>query len=518
MHNVTQISILNKIRFAGFAPALGVERMNKVGSQKKQKKTHALETAIAVICFGLAFTILLLRVKQHNHELQLNTENSLMVSAPGSELKNTEAQTHSEEEFSPLIPPASDPEPSPEPTPEPERVLEIPRIDINGVGPYKEDEYKRAGTLLLTDVYGNTVFEDDGFSWRTHGNTTARFGKLPMKLKLSEKADLLGMGSAKKYILLANAYDKTLIRNALAFDLAQEMNLAYTSQYRFVDLYISGLYRGNYMLIEPVEVGPSRVAIHPAANEFLMEVFMGSYIPEGPNVTTSDLGIRLEVDEDEIDDQQMEWLSAFLNDAEKALAGGDRDTIEQYFDIPSFMDVYIINELSKNADTSFSSSRFYIKGGKLYAGPLWDFDLSFGNGAEPCDWRHYINGTNPAPVDGWYAPVLWWKSFAELDWFEELFAERYSELQPILVNLYADNELGKNRIDTLTEAMSGSISKNYDNLWSVSVRAYYGEGFAKPTYEENVEYLRGWIKDRNEWILSQIALGGDIIKIVPDGT
>lgn len=400
-----------------------------------------------------------------------------------------------------------------EPTPEPERVYELPRLELNGIAPIKVDEYSRSGSLILYDVYGNVEYADEEFFWRTHGNSTARFGKLPLKLKLSRKADLLGMGSGNKYILLANAYDKTLIRNALAFDLGQEIGLAYTSAYRFVDLYISGQYRGNYMLIEPVETGKDRVCLHPAANEFLLEVFMGSYTPTGPSVRSGELGICLEVGTDDLSDEQRAWLEDFLSRAEKALLGGKKEEVEEFFDLRSFVDVYIINELSKNADTSFASTRFYIKEGKLYAGPLWDFDLSFGNGSEPCDWRHYINGTNPAQIEGWYAPVLWWKVLAEEDWFEELFSERYRELQSVIVNLYADNELGRNRIDALTGAMPESIARNYDNLWSVNIRAYYGEMVAKASYEENLEYLRTWIRERNEWILAQVSSGGDIIKI-----
>ncbi|MBQ0134941.1 MAG: CotH kinase family protein, partial [Clostridiales bacterium] len=226
-----------------------------------------------------------------------------------------------------VLPPVETPEPAPEPTPEPERVYELPRLELNGVGPIKMDEYSRSGSLVLYDVYGNVEYEDDAFSWRTHGNSTARFGKLPVKLKLSRKADLLGMGKADKYILLANAYDKTLIRKALAFDLGAELGLDYTSQYRYVDLYISGQYRGNYMLIEAVDIGADRVNIHPAANEFLLEVFMGSYTPEGPSVTTGELGIRLEVFGDELDDTQRLWLESFLTEAEKALLSGERSAV-----------------------------------------------------------------------------------------------------------------------------------------------------------------------------------------------
>lgn len=482
--------------------------MNKTKKRKnKNRGIQGFDIGIALLLLVLLFVI---RIK--------GDEN--VPPAPSAPAEQTPAPTAQAEEQKTVSVAFLQPTPDAaiaqetEPTAEPAPVYELPRLEIEGVAPIKVDEYTRSGTLTLYDVYGNVIYSDNAFQWRTHGNSTARFGKLPMKLKLSEKVDLLGMGKARKYILLANAYDKTLVRNALAFDLGKEMELAYTSEYRYVDLYIGGQYRGNYMLIEPVEIGGERVDIHPAANEFLLEVFMGSYTPEGPSVTTSLLGIRLELAGEELDEGARQWLEGFLTQAEQALLEGDREKVAKYFDVSSFVDTYIINELSKNADTSFASTRFYIKDEKLYAGPLWDFDLSFGNGSEPCDWRHYVNGTNPAPADGWYAPVLWWKELSQLDWFQGEFAERYLSLQPLIINLYENNELGENRIDKRIASMKESIANNYNNLWPVNVRAYYGEMIAKPTYEANVEYLREWIAKRNEWILSQIEQGGQIIRII----
>ncbi len=490
--------------------------MSKLPHKKKKKGSSPIKTVLPVILLLLC-VLLLIYVRLQDEPAPPDAAGELTPPPAGEEVPASPTLTPAPVFLRPS--PDAAAQEQPEPSAEPERVYELPRLEIDGVAPIKVDEYSRSGVLTLYDVYGNIVYTDDAFSWRTHGNSTARFGKLPMKLKLSQKVDLLGMGSGRKYILLANAYDKTLIRNALAFDLGQELGLAYTSEYRYVDLYISGQYRGNYMLIEPVEPGGDRVDIHPAANEYLLEVFMGSYTPEKPSVETSLLGIRLEVDTDELDDGQRIWLDSFLTDAETALLSGERERIEEYFDLSSFVDTYIINELSKNSDTAFASTRFYIKGGKLYAGPLWDFDLSFGNGSEPCDWRHYINGTNPAPTDGWYAPVLWWREMVRQEWFLSLFSQRYLALQPVITNLYEDNELGKNRMDSLVAAMPNSIHANFNDLWPVHIRAYYGEMISKPTYEANLEYLREWIRLRNQWILSRISAGGRFIEIVetPEG-
>lgn len=435
----------------------------------------------------------------------------------------SEAEAPPEERQSEKIPtPVPDITPSPEPTaqpspepaaePEPirERVTELPRFDIDAMEYGIVPDYVSVN-MTITDVYGDVLLSEP-VQCRTHGNSTARFDKRPYKFKLNDKMDLFGLGEGRRFILLANAYDKSLIRNALALDLAGELGLPYVSRYAYAEVYQSGRYRGNYMLIEPVEPGANRVPLHEAAHEYLLEVFMGSYLPEKAHVTTSELGITLEVDSDSVDQAQLEWIDGFLSKTEKALLSGEREQIEQYLDLPSFVNDYILNEYSKNSDTSFASTRFYIKNGKLYAGPPWDFDLSFGNGAEPCDWRHYINDTNPAPTDGWYAAVLWWKELAKLPWFQELFAERYLEMQPQIVNLYAANELGESRINCLIAPMRASIEQNFRS-WPVNVRAYGGEAISKGTYEENVEVLRSWMERRNQWILDEIAAGGEIIKV-----
>ena len=465
-----------------------------------KKKSPLPQIVSCALLLGLSLLLLSFRVRDTRRETPAVTATPIPTLTPAPTAAPTPKST-----------PTPTPEPVPEPTPEPERVLTLPRFDFDHAKVYKVDEYE-AVDMTVTDVYGNVVLQET-VQWRTHGNSTARFDKLPVKFKLDRKVDLFGLGAGRKYILLANAFDKSLIRNALSFDLAAALGLDYSSRYVFVDLYRNGQYRGNYMLIEPVEPGTNRVPLHEAAHEYLLEVFMGSYTPEKPSVTSSELGIVLEVDSDTVDEEGLAWIEEFLTGAEKALLSGERDRIEEYFDVPSFVNDYILNEYSKNADTAFASTRFYIKGGRLYAGPPWDFDASFGNGAEPCDWRHYINGTNPFPTEGWYAPVLWWRELVKCDWFQELFAERYLEMQPQIVNLYAANELGESRIRQLIASMEESIDENF-KIWPVNVRAYYGEAIAKGSYEENVEVLRSWMERRNQWILEQIAAGGEIIKLV----
>ena len=199
--------------------------------------------------------------------------------------------------------------------------------------------------------------------------------------------------------------------------------------------------------------------------------------------------------------------NSLFEKAETALLSHDREQIEEYFDLNSFVDMYIINEYSKNADTHIASTRFYVKDGIIHAGPPWDYDLSCGNEDENSDRRHRWNDTRPSRIDGWYACSLWWSELYKCDWFMEAFARRYLELQPLIVNIYQENELGISRIEYLTTSISDSIDHNFTK-WSVSTRIYHLERISDPTYEQNLEHLQTWLKERNEWILGAIQENG----------
>lgn len=408
----------------------------------------------------------------------------------------------------------AEPEETPAPTPEPERVTDVAQIRIDIVGKVKWS-YTTV-TCTVTDVYGNTVLQDEAAQVRRHGNSTQQVDKRSYKLKLSESADLLGLGKGKNWVLLSNVFDKTLLRNRLMYDLAGEIGLAYSSKSTAVDVYLGNDYRGSYLLTEPAEIGSDRVDIHMADNEFLLELEQPFRLPEGVLIRTPLLDIQFGIDGcDYLPADQRDYLNNLFLKAETALTSHDRAAAEQYFDIASFVDMYIVNEFSKNADTNIASTRFYVKDGRIYAGPVWDFDMSCGNDCTVADFRHKYNNTQPSKTDGWYAAVLWYKEFAKCDWFDQLFAERYLELQPILLNLCEDNELGQNRIDVLTSAMPDSINRNF-SLWPVGTRAYHFERFPESTYEGNVEFLRTWLKERNDWILFEISAGGKIIDLYPD--
>ena len=374
------------------------------------------------------------------------------------------------------------------------------------------DEYSEM-LVSVRDSGGNVLMDETLARWELHGRSTRQTNKKAYNIKFYTDTDMFGMGAAKKWVLLANAYDKTLIRNKLIYDLGADLGAAYPMESRFVELYINGRYRGNYLLSEAPQVNSERVDINMAKDEFLLEILPIYRSPEGEMVTTPVFNLRFTLNSlTYLPPDQRSYLEDFMQKAEDALMSCDKDRIAEYFDIDSFLNAYIIYELSKNADIAMGSTRFTLRDGKLYAGPLWDFDLSLGNSAYDPGPRQNFNGTVPCLTDGWYGCQLWWAQLVRCDWFLELFAQRYIEIQDLIVNLYEDNELGMNRIDALVSSMQKSIDKNY-SIWPVDARLYANERISDPTYEQNVESLRTWIRERNAWILAQIQNGGTFITV-----
>lgn len=355
-------------------------------------------------------------------------------------------------------------------------------------------------TIHVKDVNGNySDICDTLGSIRIRGNSTSSGAKLPFNIKFSKKIDLLGMGKAKKWCLLANLYDKTLMRNKLAYDFARKIGLSSTSNAQFADLYLNGEYVGNYLLCESVGIGSDRVDITPEKNEFLLEYEPWPGYSNPISVTTSTYGITLGLDDtDAVTDVQMEYLTDFLNSFEAAIKSKDFNEICKYMDVESFVDFYIVNELFKNVDFSTSSTRFTIKGGKIYAGPVWDLDLSSGN----CSTYYYEaynnTETNNDSSTALWCNRFWYRDLYNNEGFYEALCKRYKELQPVIINLTTDNEMGTNRIDALYQTYCESFLKNYDGLWSVSI-PYSPYEWQSPadTYMGNVELLRSWLISRN---------------------
>ena len=368
--------------------------------------------------------------------------------------------------------------------------------------------------LVIVDEEGGSfqTIRDEASMVKIRGNSTSSGEKKPYNIKFSEKTDVLGMGENKKWSLLANCYDKTLIRNLVVFDVAKQIGVPYTPDYKVVDVYVDNVLQGNYLLVDSIEVSPTRVDIDTSKNEFLLELDYNPRDEECKYFLSGQNRIRFAINEPELKDltdEQFAYVMDLVTKAETALATGIMAEIEKYFDIESMANFYLVLEFFRNVDVNTSSTRFHVKDGKIYGGPVWDFDLSSGN----YRWDYYrqMYDGGGQSYRGLHAVTMpWFGALVQVEEFQNIVNQKFLQHQDLFVNLYVDNVNGQNHIDETIALYKESIDRNYGEAgWDPS-KIYkekdFLERYPEPTYEKNVEYYRKWLQRRNEWLLREWGL------------
>lgn len=376
-------------------------------------------------------------------------------------------------------------------------------------------------TISVVDKDGGEYEElyDDECNIKIRGNTTAAAPKKPWNIKFSGKKDVLGMGKGKKWCILANSFDKSLMRNRLSYDLGAKIGITYNCENRYVEVYVNGTFNGNYLITEPVEAKKERVDIdaYNADNkDMLLEVGTRNE-PDVNHFTTSVLGTTFDINDPEKDgDLPAEQLSVkisrvktYLNKFETALRSQDYDEIVKYIDEYTFVNFYIVNELFKNVDFNLSSTRFYIKGDKIYAGPMWDLDLSSGNCKSSYYKEYYVDGVS---YKGYYCQGMsWYEQLLKNETFYNKVKERYKDLQYYIQDLYLTDPETEISITGLVNTYGNSFERNYLSAsalgagWSLTNDdgySYSGES-GWNNWKQPIEFLRTWLQNRNAWLCSE---------------
>lgn len=188
----------------------------------------------------------------------------------------------------------------------------------------------------------------------------------------------------------------------------------------------------------------------------------------------------------------------------------------QYIDVDSFVNAYIAQEVTKHIDFAQFSDRYFVREGRLYAGPLWDLDLSMGNASEKRmadpQYSLYHNSENGDgsgdSASGFWAQRDWYAYLCRDEAFMRRVAERWREVYAITENLVKDNELGKNRIDEIAARCAPAIGRNYDeaSCWSLGKKYSDLETWTPfAAYEDAIEHLRDWLGRRIAWLDAQFA-------------
>ena len=219
------------------------------------------------------------------------------------------------------------------------------------------------------------------------GNSTWSYSKKPYAIKLDKKAEVLGMKKHKRWCLLANYLDHTCLRNAVAFEIARRLpGLDWTPSGRFVELVMNGEFQGNYFLCEQIKVDANRVDIAEISpKDVAGEAVTGGYLFELDtyydelfkfHTSYRYLPVQFKDPDEDIAAEQFEYVRDYFNRIEAILYGGASGNVFDYIDMDSFIDWFLVNTLTGNREPKHPKSSYMNKdrGGKLKAGPVWDYD------------------------------------------------------------------------------------------------------------------------------------------------
>lgn len=311
----------------------------------------------------------------------------------------------------------------------------IPKVYVNtwDAPILDKDNYVRSEVRIEDVQYATDAELPAGI--RGRGNSTWDMPKKPYRVKLDSKASLLGMSNDKDWALLANHFDKTLLRNITAFEIAKIAQMDWTPASFSIDFYLNGTYQGVYSLTEHVKVSKERLdmnLVKPTDNSG--EALTGDYFFEldfhfdEPYKFKTDLK-QLPImfkDPEEPTTVQENYVKNYFNTAERALYSSDfKDPVNgyrKYIDVESFIKYYIVQELAKNVDGNMRGSCYMAlrRNGKIEMPLVWDFDLAFGN----ADYIVSEQGASSAGPEGWFIKTC-------SPWFDQLFKDPYfvSELK-----------------------------------------------------------------------------------------
>lgn len=333
------------------------------------------------------------------------------------------------------------------------------------------------------------------------GNSTWGAPKKPYAIKFNKKKSVLGLPEDKSWVLLANYYDPTLLDNDIAFYMGNEMStLDWTPHYQHVDLMLNGQYKGIYQLGEKLKISKKRVNV--GDDGFLFEIDKRALEEEDARYfTTSYLTYPINIKDPEVEygDNDYNYAKDYVLAAEQALYSDDFTDAEngwqKYMDLSSFVEWYLINEITYNPDACslFSSCYMNLKrGAKLKMGPLWDFDLAF-------DYYGY-DLNKPAfnkPSSGFY--------LKNNTWFARLFQDPafVLKVKERFNYYYSNRQQIFNHIDEKSSVIKSKIYEE-NKLWGTICDTTASEEQVKSVYQEKVDNLKTWLEARFQWLYTNI--------------
>jgi hypothetical protein len=422
----------------------------------------------------------------------------------------------------------------------------LPIVVINTYGKTIPDEPKIPAAMgivyngegvrnMLTDPFNNYNGRID---IEVRGSSSQQFEKKQYGFTTVDSADadldvsLLGFPTEHTWILSAQYNDKSLLRDAFTFLNSREMG-RYATRLKYCELVLNGDYRGVYILMEKIKRDKNRVNISKTtAADTTGDALTGGYIiktdkadhstDDGWEATYAPFASSTRKymyqydypDPGEIVPVQKSYIHAFVKTFETVMNSQTyADTATGYpsiIDVDSFVDMVIMNEFSKNVDGYRLSTFFYkdrtSKNKKMFAGPLWDYNLGYGN----CNYYSaYL-------ASGWQLDALtldpdflrsdpfqtpfWWRRLWTDGVFKKKVAIRWTQLRTGMLSIARVTT----RIDSLAGVIAEARARNFER-WPIFGTYVWPNYYISTSYEDEILYIKGWIVRRFNWMDNELA-------------
>ena len=387
------------------------------------------------------------------------------------------------------------------------------------------------------------VYEyDNKVGIEIRGFTSANFPKKSYTVETrnpdgsNANVKLLGLAKENDWVFHGPYPDKSLMRNALAYNLGNKTG-RWSPKTHFFELYINGSYNGVYLLVEKIKVDKNRLNIADLnAADTIGDQVTGGYIlkldrPESTDVEginywispyRANTGLQQkeyfifhDPDGEDLVKKQRDHIRTYITNFENAMYSDSyKDRAAGYYpyvDLQSFVDYYIITELSRNLDgyriSTFIHKDKDSKGGKMTMGPFWDYDICFGN-------ANFFSAGNTAGwiIDGMgdgdaYAMPFWWQKFRLDPYFNSVLKRRWNELKTNYINTTYLNHV----IDSCAYDLRDAQARNFAT-WNILNTYVWPNNYIGGTYTNELNYLKTWLNARINWMDSQIQAITDIIQ------
>ena len=415
----------------------------------------------------------------------------------------------------------------------------LPIIVINTNGQAIVDDPKIVATMGIIDngvgVRNNLTDAFNNYNGKIgieiRGSSSQMFPKKQYGFELIDdlgdgvNASLLGLPAEEDWVLFAPYNDKSLMRDALAYKLGRDLG-RYAPRTRYCEVVINDTYQGIYVLIEKIKRDKNRVDINSLnvdensgvnlTGGYIIKIdkdtgtggdgWTSSFTPPGRNGTQT-IFFQYEYPKaDDITSQQKAYVQQFMTDFEFTLKGtGFADPVNGYarfIDTESFIDYYIANEVSKNVDAYRLSTFMYKEkdsdGGKLNMGPIWDFNLGFGNAnyctqGNPEGWVTKFNTI--CPQDYWLIP-FWWDQLMLDPAYRTKLAARWASLR---ANQFKTDRI-ITYIDSVYTVLNAEAQQRNFERWPVLGQYVWPNYYVGPTFQAEVNWMKDWITNRLNWM------------------